>query len=517
MTEQTVEYDLCVLGCGPGGFAGAMRAFDFGKHVCVVEGGEIGGAGVKWGALASKTMWELSKDYSIAAKQDRGYQSQHLTVDFSEVNATIEEAVKERQYQMLTQLETFSPRRWQGEGSITYVRGWASFVDRHTVEVCLDDGTTQHIHAKNFLISTGSHPRGYGNLQVDQDKIFNSNGIHRLKKFPKRLLILGAGVVGCEYATIFANFGQTQVHLVDHKDRVLSYEDRDVSAFVEQSLEGAGVVLHQSATLQDIHRRQDYLAAVLDFPDGHSEVIEVDAALISVGRQPNLQHLRLDKIGIDISENGFLTTGVDCRVDGNIFACGDVTCHPNLVNIAELEARMAAKEMFCRAIRPLNYCNMSAIMFLNPSVATVGLSEEQCQAKKLSYRVAYVAYAMSSRPLAMRAKRGFVKILVTDDAEMKILGMRSAGPQVSNVVLSIAHFMDHDKGAAEVLKSVYPHPSISETTQECLRLLIGKSIYKAQAFPGKMWVKTWNPQDGYHDCSRDFQVEQCEIPSQKTP
>nr|WP_320116219.1 NAD(P)/FAD-dependent oxidoreductase [uncultured Desulfuromonas sp.] len=516
MTEQTMEYDLCVLGCGPGGFAGAMRAFDFGKHVCVIEGGEIGGAGVKWGALASKTMWELSKDYSIAAKQDRGYHSQQLTVDYREVNATIEQAVKERQYQMLTQLETFSPRRWQGEGSITYVRGWATFVDRRSVEVCLEDGATQKVYAKNFLIATGSHPRGYGNLQVDQEKIFNSNGIHRLKKFPKRLLILGAGVVGCEYATIFANFGQTQVHLVDHKDRVLPYEDCDVSAFVEQSLESAGVVLHQSATLQDIHRRQDYLAVVLDFPDGHSEVIEVDAALISVGRQPNLKHLGLDKIGIDISENGFLTTGVDCCVDGNIFACGDVTCHPNLVNIAELEARMAAKEMFCRAIRPLNYSNMSAIMFLNPSVATVGLSEEQCQAKKLSYRVAYVAYAMSSRPLAMRAKRGFVKIVVTDDTEMTILGMRSAGPQVSNVVLSIAHFMDHNKGAGEVLKSVYPHPSISETTQECLRLLIGKSIYKAQAFPDMMWVKTWNPQEGYRDCSHDFQVEQCEIPNHTT-
>lgn len=511
MTEPIMEYDLCVLGCGPGGFAGAMRAFDFGKHVCIIEGGEIGGAGVKWGALASKTMWELSKDYSIASKHDRGYHSHNLTVDFGAVNATIEEAVKERQYQMFTQLETFSPRRWKGQGSITYIHGWGSFVDRQSVSVCSEDGSTQTIRAKNFLIATGSHPRGYAGIQIDQEKIFTSNGIHRLKKFPKRLLILGAGVVGCEYATIFANFGQTQVHLVDHKDRVLSYEDRDVSEFVQHSLEAAGVVLHQSATLKDIHRRQEYLAVVLDFPDGHSEVIEVDAALISVGRQPNLQHLCLDKVGIEISENGFLTTGVDCRVDGNIFACGDVTCHPNLVNISEMEARMAAKEMFCRSTHPLNYSNMSAIMFLNPSVATVGLCEHQCQAKGISYRVGYVSYSMSSRPIAMRARRGFVKILVTDDPEMKILGMRSAGPQVSNVVLSIAHFMDHNKGAADVLKSVYPHPSISETTQECLRLLIGKSIYKAQAFPQEMWVKSWNEKDGYRDCSRDFQVEQCDI------
>jgi dihydrolipoamide dehydrogenase len=510
MANEQITYDLCVLGCGPGGFAGAMRAFDFGKHVCIIEGGEIGGAGVKWGALASKTMWELSKDYSVAAKHDRGYTCRGLTVNYRAVDATVEEAVKERQYQMLTQLETFSPRRWRGEGSITLIRGWGTFIDRNSVQVRTDKNEIQTVCAKNFLIATGSHPRGYAGVQIDQEKIFTSNGIHTLKAFPKRLLILGAGVVGCEYATIFANFGQTKVHLVDHKDRVLSYEDRDVSDFVQHSLEDAGVILHHPAVLQDIQHNQESLAVVLDFPDGHSEVIEVDAVLISVGRLPNLKHLGLDRVGITLDKKGFLTTGDDCRVVDNIFACGDVTCHPNLVNIAELEARMAAKEMFCRSTHPLNYRNMSAIMFFNPSVATVGLSEEQCQAQKIAYRVSYVSYSMSSRPIAMRARRGFVKIMVTDDDEMKILGMRSAGPQVSNVVVAISHFMDHNQGAADVLRSVYPHPTISETTQECLRLLIGKSIYKAQAFPQEMWVKAWHPETGYHDSSQDLQVETCE-------
>jgi len=105
-----------------------------------------------------------------------------------------------------------------------------------------------------------------------------------------------------------------------------------------------------------------------------------------------------------------------------------------------------------------------------------------------------------SRPIAMRSTKGFIKIMVTNDDDMKILGMRAAGPQVSNIVMSIAHFMDDDKGAADVLRSVYPHPSVSETTQECLRLLIGKSIYKAQAFPRSMRVNCWNPEDGYSDC-----------------
>ncbi|MDY0191617.1 MAG: NAD(P)/FAD-dependent oxidoreductase [Desulfuromonas sp.] len=499
MSEIT-EYDLCVLGCGPGGFAGAMRAFDFGRHVCIIEGGEIGGAGVRWGALASKTMWELSKDYATAAKSNRGYLARDLQVDFNSVMATVNEAVKERQYQMLSQLETFSPRRWQGNGSITLLRGWASFLDRNQVALRTPSGEITPIKAKNFLIATGSRPRAYPGIMIDQERIFDSNGILSLKHFPKRMLVVGAGVVGCEYATIFSNFGQTKVHLVDNKERVLPYEDGDVSRFVQQRFNQHGVVLHQSATVKEIIKRPEFLQVVLDFPDGHSEVLEVDIVLFSVGRKPNLQYLDLAKVDIHVDKNGYLTTGDDCRVDGNIYSCGDVTCHPNLVNIAELEARMAAKVMFGYNTHPLNYLNMSALMFLNPSVATIGLSEEQCQEKKLCYRVAYVNNAIVARPIAMRATAGFIKIMVTDDAEMKILGMRAAGPQVSNIVISIAHFMDNNKGVEDVLRSVYPHPSISEASQECLRLLMGKSVYKAHAFPNAMHVRAWSPNNGYMAC-----------------
>lgn len=220
-----------------------------------------------------------------------------------------------------------------------------------------------------------------------------------------------------------------------------------------------------------------------------------------MGRQPNLNYLDLERVNIQRNSYGFLSTGEDCRVDGNIYSCGDVTCHPNLVNISELEARLAVKVMFGYSKHPLNYRNMSALMFLNPSVATVGLSEEQCQNKRLCYRVAYMTNEIMARPIAMRSTDGFIKIIVTDDDDMKILGMRAAGPQVSNIVMSIAHFMDHDKGADDVLRSVYPHPSISEITQECLRLLIGKSIYKSLAFPNAMRVRSWSPDHGYVNCT----------------
>ena len=455
----TIEkYDICILGCGPAGFAGAMRALDLGKHVCVVEGDEIGGTGVMWGALASKTMWELAKDYDVAAKTDRGYRTGQLSVDYQAVRNTVIQAVKEKQYQMLSQFETFSPRRWKGPGSITYKRGWGSFVSNSTVEIIDSDGRAEIVAADFFLICTGSKPRGFEHIEADQSRILDSDGILNIKAFPKRLIIIGAGIVGCEYATIFSNFGQTKVYLVDHQERIIPFEDEDVSRFISNNLEDNGVEIFHSAILRTIERRPDHLEVILDFADGHTEVIEVDTALVSIGRVPNLSGLNLEKIGLQPDRHGFLDCDDNCCIKGNIYAAGDVTRHPALVNIAETEARYAVKHMYAAHKWPLNYANMSTVMFFKPAVAAVGLNEQACQNKQIPYRVAFYSNALLSRAIAMRATDGFVKILVGEDEQQRILGMRAAGPQASITIMSIALLMDQGKGIKDVLKSVHIRP-----------------------------------------------------------
>ena len=148
---------------------------------------------------------------------------------------------------------------------------------------------------------------------------------------------------------------------------------------------------------------------------------------------------------------------------------------------------------------PLKYSNMSTIMFFYPPVAAVGLNEQQCRKKKIPYRVAYYANSILSRAIAMRALQGFVKIIVSDTENQMILGMRAAGPQASSTIMSIAYLIDQAKGIKDVLKSVHPHPSMSEGIQECLRLLLDKSIYKAQAFPKHLKIRTWRPDVGIED------------------
>ena len=495
------KYDVCILGCGPGGFAGAMRTLDLGKHVCVIEGDEIGGTGVMWGALASKTMWELAKDYDVAAKTDRGYRTAQLAVDYQAVRNTVIQAVKEKQYQMLSQFETFSPHRWKGPGSITYKRGWGSFISNSAVEIKFQDGRVETIEADYYLICTGSKPRAFEHIDIDQSRILDSDGILNIKAFPKRLIIIGAGIVGCEYATIFSNFGQTKVYLVDHQERIIPFEDEDVSRFISNNLEDNGVEIFHSAILRTIERRPDHLEVILDFADGHTEVIEVDTALVSIGRVPNLSGLNLEKIGVQPDRQGFLNCDDNCCIKGNIYAAGDVTRHPALVNIAETEARYAVKHMYAAHKWPLNYSNMSTVMFFKPAVAAVGLNEQICQKKQIPYRVAFYSNALLSRAIAMRATDGFVKILVSEDQEQRILGMRAAGPQASITIMSIALLMDQGKGIKDVLKSVHPHPTMSESIQDCLRLLLDKSIYKAHAFPNHLKIQIWHPETGYADLS----------------
>jgi len=489
-------FDLCVIGCGPAGFAGAMRALDFGKHVCIIEGAEIGGTGVMWGALASKTMWELAKDFALAGKQDRGYNALGLTVDYCAVRRTVLQACKEKQYQMLSQIESYSPERWPGPGSLTLKNGWGRFLSRQSVEIRCPDGSTEVIQARYFLIATGTKPRSFPHVLVDQQRVFNSDGILNLQSFPERLVIIGAGIIGCEYATIFSNFKQTVVYLVDHANRVIPYEDEDISDFVNSNLVQNGVKIIHSAKVRNIFNKADCLQVVLDFKDGHSEVIEADAAFISIGRSFDRSGLGLEVVGIDPTTSGIIRTDENCCVEDNIYAAGDITHHPALVNIAEMEGRYAVKHMFDKKKWPLNYDNMSTVMFFYPAVAAIGITEKECRKKNIPYRVAYYSNILCNRAIAMRATHGFVKIIVSDDEQQRILGMRAAGPQVSSTIMSIAHFMDQGKGVLDILKTIYPHPTITEGIEECLRMLVDKSVFKPYAFPDHLRIHRWHPDTG---------------------
>ena len=485
-------YDICVIGSGPAGFAAAMRSYDFDNHVCIIEGGCIGGAGIRDGALSSKTMWELSKDYATAKRVDRGYRASGLNVDYSLVRDTVFDAIKEKKYQLYSQIETFSKKEGSSK-SITLIEGKAKFSADKTVIVTKENGEVIEIAASDFVIATGSRPREHPTLKVDGERIITSDHILKLKRFPKSILIVGAGVVGCEFATIFADFGQTKVHLLDTQKRVIPFEDDDVSDFASKMLTDIGVKIHHTASLRSIRKKDRYIDVILDYQEGHTEVIAVDTILISIGRVPNTHDLGLENIGIKTNERGLLQVSDECRVDDNIYAAGDVTGHNALVNVAEMEGRFAAKAIKSKIRYPLRYRNMSTIMFFNPEISAIGLNEKECQKEGIAYKVVIYKNTLVSRAIAMRETNGFFKMIVTDEDNPKVLGMRAAGPQSAASIMYIATLMDHGNRLKDIMKTVHPHPSITEGIQECLRTLLGKSIFKPEAFPRDIVFKTWAP------------------------
>lgn len=491
------DFDLVIIGSGPAGFSGAVRGVDFGMRVCLIEGGHLGGTGIMNGALTSKTMYELSLDYSIAARIDRGYRASGLTVDYKEVLNTIVTAAKEKQYQMRSQIETFA-RNADTQGCITLVHGMAEFVDTHHVKVKTSQGE-EIIQGKNFLIATGSRPREYKGLEVDGERIINSEGVLSLKEFPKRLLIIGSGIIGCEFATIFSNFKQTEVHLLDRANRVLPFEDDDVSDFVSDNLEKNGVTVHHTAHLRTIRKHPAYLEVILDYDDGHSKVLEVDVALISIGRVPNIAPLKVENAGIIPTEKGTLPINGNCQIvangqPGNLYAAGDITGHAQLYSVAELQGRKAVERMAGQKGYPLDYSHMSTLMFFKPEVAAVGANEKTLRKQKIPYKVAYYSNELINRAIAMRSTTGFIKILVSKDADQRILGMRASGPQASAYIVSVAHLINQGDSLGEVLKIFYPHPSVAEGIQECLRTIGNRSIYKPNAFPHAIYNREWDPE-----------------------
>lgn len=483
------KYDVCVIGSGPAGFAAAMRSYDFGNHVAIIEGGSLGGAGIMNGALSSKTLWELSTNYATAKRTDRGYRVSGIDVNYNEVKDRVCQAAKEKQYQLLSQIETFS-KKPDSTKSISLIKGWAKFKNSQVIVVKRENEESIEVEADHFIIATGSTPREHPLLKIDKKRVINSDHISSLEKFPKTILIVGAGIVGCEFATIFANFGQTQVHLLDSQNRVIPFEDDDVSDYVNQKLSDMGVI-HHKATLRDIRTEDTYSDIILDYDDGHTEVIAANVVLVSIGRVPNTKNLGLENINVEIDSRGLLKVDSECRVDKNIYAAGDISGNMALVNIAEMEGRFAARAIESKIEYPLSYHNISTIMFFKPEISAIGLNEKECQAKNISYKVITYQHSIISRAIAMRETDGFFKIIVTNEENPLILGMRAAGLQSAVSIIFIATIMNNHSRLNDIMKTIHPHPSISEGIQECLRILKGKSILKPEVFPEQIKFKVW--------------------------
>lgn len=480
---ENYQFDVVVIGGGPAGYAAAMRAIDFGKRVCLIEKSKVGGAGVYHGALSSKTLWELSQRVKNVNETIVSLGRDRFEISWDEVRKTLDEAVFERKFQYSCHIKLLKNER---KDLFTYHRGFGKMLDPHSVLILREEGNDLTVTCENIIIATGSSPRKIPNIEVDEKIIMTSDGIDMIEDYPKSMVIVGAGVIGCEYATIFSNFGRTKVYLIDRADHILPFEDDDISRIVSDNLEKRGVTIHHNAALE----RMEIVDGMVEYEiesDGKREVIRVEKALLSVGRVSNKDGIGMEELGIKTGESGRNIGDTDTQTNiPNIYAVGDVSGRIALVNMGEIEARHAVERMFGGKNAPLSYDNVCTIMFLEPEVAAVGLNEKQCIEQNIPCKVVKLDYSVMARAIAMRKTQGFFKIIVTNDDEMKILGMRAVGEHASSAIEAVALLMKMDKGVSYISELIHPHPSIVEGVQECVRMLMNRSIFKSSVFKDKL-------------------------------
>jgi dihydrolipoamide dehydrogenase len=491
------SFDLVVIGGGPSGFAAAMRGLDFGKRVALIEKHKVGGAGIFNGALSSKTLWEMSEAYQQTRQTRHGYTVRDCELSYPAVINEMHRAVADKHGQLREQINYF--RR---SGQLTEYQGHGKLLDTHRIEIALADGSTEVIHAAHIVLAIGSRPRYLPDIPIDEKIILTSDGVASLPDFPKSIVILGAGVIGCEFATIFSNFGRTKVFLIDKEDRILPFEDDDISHALAANLERNGVVIHRNSALASMKIVDGRVEYALDYKDGRRETYTVDHALVSVGRIANTDNLGLDAAGVKLNERGYCVDDETQTTVPNIYAVGDFTADISLVNVGELEGRYAVERIFGKPKRSLIYENISTIMFLNPEVAAVGLNETQAKKRGIPYRMAVMNYRYINRAIAMGKTGGFFKILVSDDDEMKILGMRVMGNHASSTSQAVALMIAMNAGIEQLAELIFPHPSVPEGLQECARMLMGKSIVKPEVFNLDLRCYRVDAQGRVHDLFR---------------
>ncbi|CCD20262.1 putative Pyridine nucleotide disulfide oxidoreductase [Trypanosoma vivax] len=483
--------DVCVIGGGPAGIASVLRAVDYKKRACIIEASRIGGADLWNGALQSKTLWEMAKFVRLmngqTANRFMKCRQPLPQIQFSSVQKAITSAAEFRHKQIVHQLESVN---------IDIIRGFGAFTSPNSVEVQLTNGGVETVEADYFVIACGAQPRKHASVVADGKVVFTSDDI-MCQPFPRSVVVIGAGVIGCEFASIFANFGQTEVSVIEKTHRILPMEDDDVASFVQQLLEAKKVNIHHHSALESNRvENGKFYYTLRNLRDNSLSTHVVDSALVSIGRDPNISRLGLDKIGVEL-KHGKVPRDEFYRVvpHKHIYACGDVSTKVALVNVAELEGRSCIEHMY----RPcpqgeIVQCldNLSTIMFLDQEVAAVGLNEQQCQKQNIAYKMGKYGYKFVNRAVAMGNTKGFVKLIVTNDLKMQVLGVRAIGPHASSII-ELASLAIHNRESIFNLSNLHTaYPAITQGFQECVNMLLGKSTLKPNVFP-ELIVEEWSP------------------------
>jgi len=456
---------LTIIGAGPGGYVAAIRAAQLGAQVVVVEGNEVGGTCLNWGCIPTKTF--------IASTEmlERMRTAYEFGIELSgEINYNLNKIRERKDKVVATQIKGI--RALFKSRGITLVSGKGSLLAKDAVRCVHKDGTTQDIRSDRIIIATGSRPSRIAGFPFDGTTVMTSDDAIQLKSIPKRLLIVGAGVIGCEFAFIYRSFGSA-VTLTEVMPRVLAAEDEDISAIIEREMKKSKISLITSASVRTLSKAADgSMVAVLS----NGQEIKADAVLVSIGRSLNTEDLRLAEAGLAVGSRGEVRVNekMETNVQG-IYAVGDVTGKMMLAHVASHQGITAAENALGGDVH-MDYSAVPSGIFTRPEIGSAGLREHQAREQGIKISVGKFPYRSLGKAHAAGEITGLFKI-IADQTTERVLGVHICGARASDLVHEGSLAIRMGMTARQLGKMVHAHPTFSEGFGEAADDVFGRAIH----------------------------------------
>lgn len=463
MTEM---FDVIVIGAGPGGYVAAIKAAQLGLKTACVEKGALGGTCLNVGCIPSKALLQSSEFYYKIVKEAKihGIQVAVNGVDFTAMMQRKEEIVRSFNLGIEGLFK---------KNQVTKIEGTASFLSPHEIQVKQASGEVK-LSAKYFILATGSEPTPLPFLPFDEQKIVSSTGILSLKTVPKKLVVVGAGIIGVELGSVYQRLG-SEVIFLEFLDRICPTLDQGVSLALQKILEKQGLKFFLKAKVTKGESTQKGVSITAEI-EGQEKTFDADVALIAIGRKSYTQGLNLENAGIELTQKGLIPIDSNFKTSKpHILAIGDIVDGPMLAHKAEEEG-LAAAEILAGHKPSIEYMAIPNVVYTHPEVASVGLTEEEAKKRGIAIKVGQFPFKANSRARCMGESDGFVKILAEANS-LQIVGVHILGAHAGELIAEGVLAMTHKMKVKDILAACHAHPTLSEAMKEAALIIDSKAIH----------------------------------------
>lgn len=463
--EFTTEVDVLVIGAGPGGYVAAIRAAQLGKSVVVVDKDEVGGVCLNRGCIPSKSLITAAHHYEQMKESAAiGITADNVNVDFAKV--------QEWKNGVVAKLTGGVSGLFKGN-KVQRIKGEALFVNENEVRI-FEGYEVNRYRFNHCIIATGSRPIELKAFPFG-GRILSSTEALNLAEIPKSMVVIGGGYIGMELGQTYAKFG-TKVTILEGSDSILPGFDKEMTRFVSRKLKKLGVDVFTGAMAKSADQTEQDVTVSFEVK-GEEKKVTADYVLVTVGRRPNIDELGLEAIQMKLTERGLIDVDHQCKTNvPNIYAIGDIVPGPALAHKASYEGKVAA-EVIAGLPSIIDYKAIPAVVFSDPEMASVGLTEAEALDQDYSIQVGKFPYAANGRALSMNAAEGFVKI-VGDKETGLVLGAQIVGPESSNLIAEIGLAIEMGTTLEDISLTIHAHPTLGEMVMEAAEGALGHAIHQ---------------------------------------